>query len=151
MEKKHIDGLVKIENECFAIPWTKGAFEKELTNKMAIYFVAVDGDEVMGYFGMWHVVNEGHITNIAVAEKHRRKHVASSLMACAIEKAKELEMLGLTLEVRKSNTSAISLYKKYGFKLEGIRKEYYEDNREDALIMWRYFIPEDEITTAGMK
>jgi ribosomal-protein-alanine N-acetyltransferase len=99
--------------------------------------------------GMWHVVNEGHITNVAVAPAHRNKHIASALLDAAIAEAEKLEMLGLTLEVRKSNTPALSLYKKFGFKLEGIRKEYYEDNREDALIMWKYLIPEEEISTAG--
>lgn len=149
MESKHLDGVLKIEKECFAIPWSKKSFEGELKNKMAIYFIAVEGDEVLGYLGMWHVVNEGHITNVAVAKQHRGKHIASALLEAAIQRAKELEMLGMTLEVRKSNDAALSLYKKYGFKLEGIRKEYYEDNREDALIMWRYFIPEEEVTVAG--
>jgi ribosomal-protein-alanine N-acetyltransferase len=149
LEKKHLDKIAALEKECFAIPWSKKSFEDELKNKLAIYFAAVDNDEVIGYMGMWHVVNEGHITNVAVSPKHRKKHIASTLLETAIAEAKKLNMLGLTLEVRKSNTPALSLYKKFGFKPEGIRKEYYEDNREDAIIMWKYLIPEEQISTAG--
>lgn len=145
MNKSHIDGIVEIENESFAIPWSRASVEKELSNNLAIYVVAVENEKVIGYGGMWHIVNEGHITNIAVHKDYRQKGIGNAIINKLFEIAEEKEMIGLTLEVRKSNIPALELYKKNGFKLEGIRPEYYEDNKEDAYIMWKYFIPESEI------
>lgn len=145
MNKSHIDGIMEIEKDSFAIPWSRASVEKELSNNLAIYVVAMDKEKVTGYGGMWHVVNEGHITNIAVHKDFRRKGIGNAIVKKLIEIAEEKEMIGLTLEVRKSNISALELYKKNGFKLEGIRPEYYEDNKEDAYIMWKYLIPEEEI------
>lgn len=145
MNKSHIDGIMEIEKDSFAIPWSRASVEKELSNNLAIYVVAMDKEKVIGYGGMWHIVNEGHITNIAVHKDFRRKGIGNAIVKKLIEIAEEKEMIGLTLEVRKSNISALELYKKNGFKLEGIRPEYYEDNKEDAYIMWKYLIPEEEI------
>lgn len=145
MNKSHIDGIMEIEKDSFAIPWSRASVEKELRNNLAIYTVVKENDKVVGYGGMWHVVNEGHITNIAVHKDYRRKGIGNIIVNKLIEIAEEKEMIGLTLEVRKSNIPALELYKKNGFKLEGIRPEYYEDNKEDAYIMWKYFIPESEI------
>ncbi|MDO4301944.1 MAG: ribosomal protein S18-alanine N-acetyltransferase [Clostridia bacterium] len=145
MNKSHIDGIVEIENESFAIPWSRASVEKELSNNLAIYVVAAENEKVIGYGGMWHIVNEGHITNIAVHKDYRQKGIGNAIINKLFEIAEEKEMIGLTLEVRKSNIPALELYKKNGFKLEGIRPEYYEDNKEDAYIMWKYFIPESEI------
>ncbi len=145
MNKGHIDGIMEIENESFAIPWSRSSIEKELKNNFAIYAVAIENNKVLGYGGMWHVVNEGHITNIAVHKDYRRKGIGQAIIEKLVEIAEEKEMIGLTLEVRKSNTPALELYKKNGFKLEGIRPEYYEDNKEDAYIMWKYLIPEEDI------
>lgn len=142
MKEQHLEQVVCIENESFSTPWSKNSFLKEIkTNKFALYFVAVDmekNNKVLGYGGMWHVVNEAHITNIAVSPAYRKQGIASKILEKMIEVAKEKQMIGLTLEVRTSNTIAKDLYIKYGFKLEGIRKEYYEDNREDAFVMWKY-------------
>ena len=146
MNESHIDGIMEIENESFAIAWSRGAMKKELENKLAYYVTALDKDKVIGYGGMWHIVNEGHITNIAVRREYRQKGVGSAIVSGLINIAHEKEMIGLTLEVRKSNAAALALYKKFGFKLEGVRPEYYEDNKEDAYIMWKYFIPEEMIT-----
>jgi ribosomal-protein-alanine N-acetyltransferase len=87
---------------------------------------------------MWHVVNEGHILNIAVAERYRRRGIGSLLMDSLIETARNLEMIAMTLEVRVGNAPAMGLYHKYGFKVEGLRKNYYADTKEDAVIMWKY-------------
>ncbi len=145
LKKKYLDQILEIENESFSIPWSRNSFEKELDNKLAVYVVCVDDDEnVLGYGGMWHVVTEGYITNIAVSSKHRRNGIGDKIVKELIRIGKEKEMIGVTLEVRVSNDAAISLYKKNGFKLSGRRKEYYE-NKEDAYIMWNYFIPESEI------
>lgn len=145
MNKSHIEGIMEIEKDSFAIPWSRVAVEKELSNNLAIYAVVKENDKVVGYGGMWHVVNEGHITNIAVHKDYRRKGIGNIIVNKLIEIAEEKEMIGLTLEVRKSNFPALELYRKNGFKLEGIRPEYYEDNKEDAYIMWKYLIPEEDI------
>lgn len=140
MSQEHIDDVVGIEESCFYIPWSKKDFEREINeNKMAIYYVAVLDQRVVGYAGMWHVVNEGHITNVAVLEPFRRMGVGDALVSKLIEIAEELEMIGITLEVKISNSSAQKLYSKYGFRPEGIRKKYYSDTGEDAVIMWKYF------------
>ncbi len=145
MDKSHIDGVYAIEKDCFAVPWSRKAFEGELENKLAVYVVATEGNDVIGYGGMWHVVTEGHITNIAVHKDHRRRGVGDAIVKALIGIAEERNMIGLTLEVRKSNDGARKLYENNGFKLEGIRTEYYEDNREDALIMWKYLINEEAL------
>ncbi len=145
MNKEHIDGVYEIEKDCFAIPWSRKAFEQELENKLAIYVVAVENGKVVGYGGMWHVVTEGHITNIAVHRAYRRRGIGDAIVKSLLEIAEQKEMIGLTLEVRKSNEAAQSLYRSNGFILEGIRPEYYEDNKEDALIMWRYLMDEEDI------
>lgn len=146
MTKEHLDDVMKIEWECFPIPWSRKSMEDELERKIAYYFVALVDGKVAGYGGMWHVVTEGHITNIAVSEKFRRLGVGNAIVGKMIELAEEKDMLGVTLEVRVRNEAAISLYKKHGFKIEGLRKEYYDDNKEDAYIMWKYLIPVENIT-----
>lgn len=140
MEIDHIKDIIEIEKKSFAIPWSEGNLRKELDNKMGIYFVILNNDtnEVAGYGGMWHVINEGHITNVAIKEDFRGMGLGSKMIDKLIEVAIEKEMIGITLEVRVSNIVAQCLYKKSGFILEGIRREYYDDNREDAIIMWKH-------------
>jgi ribosomal-protein-alanine acetyltransferase len=140
MSESHIDGIMEIENDSFAIPWSRKSVESELNNKLAIYVVALLDNKVVGYGGMWHVVTEGHITNIAVHKDYRKKGIGDKIVKKMIEIAEDKEMIGLTLEVRTSNEAALKLYKNNGFKLEGIRKEYYEDNKEDAYIMWKMLV-----------
>ena len=140
MDNSHIEAVTAIENACFAIPWTKADFIREINeNKMAVYVVAMKDGTVVGYAGMWHIVNEGHITNVAVLPEHRQDHVGSRLLEALLEIAVQREMIGVTLEVRISNLAAQKLYTKYGFKPEGFRKKYYSDTGEDAIIMWKYF------------
>lgn len=142
MRKKHIDGVAAVEKNCFEEGWSKNSFKDELeNNKLALYYIAVDNENntIVGYGGMWHVVNEGHITNIAVLEKYRRKNIATEIIKRLEEEAKKRCMIGMTLEVRRSNSAARNLYAKMGFKIEGIRKEYYKSDKEDAIIMWKYF------------
>lgn len=140
MEEKHIDGVLEVEQNTFSIPWTRDDFEREVKqNAMAIYYVAVDGEKVVGYAGMWHVVTEGHITNVAVEYDYRRQGIGDMFIQKLIEDGLEREMIGITLEVRMNNEAAQKLYTKYGFKAEGIRKNYYADTKEDAVIMWKYF------------
>ncbi|KXL54531.1 putative N-acetyltransferase YjcF [Anaerotignum neopropionicum] len=140
MQEEHIDGVLVVEEEAFSIPWTRKDFEREVKeNAMAIYFVAMDGEKVVGYAGMWHVITEGHITNVAVLREYRRQGIGDLLMVSMENAAAEKEMIGITLEVRINNEPAQRLYHKYGFRAEGIRKNYYSDTNEDAVIMWKYY------------
>ena len=141
MTEADLDAVMYIETTSFAIPWTRKSIQGELGSPMKLYYVALLNGKVIGYAGMWHVVTEGHITNIAVDPEYRHMGAGHALVDKLMEIAEEKSMLGVTLEVRKSNENALGLYKKHGFVLSGIRKEYYEDNKEDAYIMWRYLIP----------
>ncbi len=139
MTEEHLDGVMAIETLSFKIPWSRSAFIDELTtNQMAVYVVAVSGREIIGYGGLWRILDEGHITNIAVHPEFRRCGAGSRIMDMLLEICKREGIKSLTLEVRKSNIPAQRLYENYGFKAEGIRKKYYSDTGEDALIMWRH-------------
>lgn len=134
----HIDDIVIVENLSFKIPWSKQSISDELVkNKFALYFSAEFDSHIVGYAGMWHICDEGHITNIAVHPEFRGIGIGSLLMESLIEKASYLEIISMTLEVRKSNAAAQALYRKYGFQDGGFRKAYYADNNEDAIIMWK--------------
>jgi len=145
MELRHLDAVCALEEACFAIPWSRESIKKEIEgNNMAVYFVAEMEGCAIGYGGMWHIVNEGHITNLCVAEEYRKQGVGDMLLRRLIEEAHVLEMIGLTLEVRVSNGAAQRLYTRNGFKPEGIRKNYYTETKEDAVVMWLNFLPADE-------
>ncbi len=140
LAKHHLDDLLKVETLCFPTPWTRETFLYELeSNKLAHYWVALLVEEVIGYAGMWYILDEGHITNIAVHPLHRREGVGSKLLHSLLLTAIASSLMDVTLEVRRSNQAAIALYERYGFQVEGVRKAYYADNGEDALIMWRHF------------
>lgn len=140
MEKEHIPRIHEIEKICFSIPWSLEAFEKELDeNPLAYYIVAEIQKKAVGYAGMWIVVDEGHITNIAVHPKFQHQGIGTLLVEHFIREAKRKNLIALTLEVRESNIKAQNLYKKFGFVNEGIRKRYYQDTGENAIIMWKYF------------
>ncbi len=133
----HIDDIMVVENLSFSIPWVRDAFVEEITkNKFALYISAKIDKKVVGYAGMWKVIDEGHITNVAVHPEFRKCRIGSELMERLISEAKEAGVNTMTLEVRKGNFAAQRLYKNFGFTVEGVRKAYYADNGEDALIMW---------------
>lgn len=134
---KYIEGIVNISMLSFPVSWSKTSVEEELDNKFARYVVAVKDNIVVGFGGMWVIIDEGHITNIAVHPEYRRLGIGSMLLEALIDICKLEGCLAMTLEVRKSNFKAQSLYSKYGFLQEGIRKGYYENNKEDAIIMWK--------------
>jgi len=139
MKEEHLDGVMVVENLSFKIPWSRESFLEELTtNELAIYLVAISEGQVIGYGGLWRIFDEGHITNIAVHPEFRRCGVASRIMDKILDICDENDIKSITLEVRKSNSTAQKLYVKYGFKIEGARKGYYSDTGEDALIMWRH-------------
>ncbi|WP_428910571.1 ribosomal protein S18-alanine N-acetyltransferase [Niallia sp. Krafla_26] len=140
MEMEDLDQIMIIEHESFTIPWSKEAFYNELTkNNHALYIVAVVGEQVVGYCGVWLVLDEAHVTNIAILPQYRGKKIGESLMGTVIETVKERGARTMTLEVRASNVIAQSLYRKFGFQTGGLRKGYYSDNHEDALVMWVNF------------
>ena len=128
----------EIEALSYKTPWSRRAFTSEVTeNSYAHYYVCrVDG-RIIGYVGMWVILDEAHITNIAVDPESRRQRVAQRLLEAMFEKAKESGANRMTLEVRVSNLGAQTLYKKIGFAERGLRKGYYSDTNEDAIIMWK--------------
>ncbi|MGO5091555.1 ribosomal protein S18-alanine N-acetyltransferase [Clostridium sp. LCP25S3_F10] len=136
---EHIDGVMEIDNLSFSVPWSRNSYETELKNKFAKYIVVLDKktNKVLGFAGMWLIIDECHITNIAVHPNYRKLGVGNILMNEIIAICKEQNISGMTLEVRESNTPAKNLYYKYGFKDSGIRKGYYADNNENALLMWK--------------
>jgi ribosomal-protein-alanine N-acetyltransferase len=139
MTLDHIDDIMIVENLSFSIPWSKNAFVEEITkNSFAFYYTGMFGGKAVGYGGMWQVFDEGHITNIAVHPEFRKIGIASSILKYMIGESIKKGVKRMTLEVRSSNVSALRLYQKYGFINEGIRKSYYADNGEDAIIMWKY-------------
>ncbi|WP_265446400.1 ribosomal protein S18-alanine N-acetyltransferase [Acetivibrio straminisolvens] len=138
MTLEDIDDVMIVEKLSFTIPWSKNALiEEVLNNRMAIYITAKIKGKAIGYAGMWKIFDEGHITNIAVHPEYRENGVGSRLVEKLVSIAKEQGIVKMTLEVRKSNAAAQSLYFKYGFREQGCRKGYYSDNGEDAIIMWK--------------
>lgn len=131
-----VDGVFEEEKNCFEHYWSKGEFEKEMKNDVARYLVADIDGKIVGYVGIWFVAGEGHITNVAVHSDYRGQKIGDILIKHLVKICKDNNIFAMTLEVRVSNIVAQNLYKKYGFKLAGIRKEYYSDNKEDAMIMW---------------
>jgi len=135
----HAPGIHEIELASFSEPWSASAIEYEITQPHSICFVALDeNDALVGYASMRHIINEGHISNIAVAPAYRRGGIGAMLLNALMCKAIYDEMIGVTLEVRVSNQAAIALYEKHGFITEGYRKNYYSSPTEDAAIMWKY-------------
>lgn len=138
MTLEDIDDVYAIEVSSFTTPWTKDAFYKELVeNTLAAYFVVEEDDQLVAYGGMWQIMDELHITNIAVAKGSRGKGYSKVLMDGLIDYGKKYAFKHMTLEVRQSNNVAIALYEKYGFESVGIRPKYYMDTNEDALVMWK--------------
>ncbi|WP_442864112.1 ribosomal protein S18-alanine N-acetyltransferase [Anoxybacillus sp. J5B_2022] len=132
-----LDGVLAIEKTSFTLPWSREAFYNELVhNRYAKYVVMEHDGRIIGYCGMWVVIDEAHITNVAVLPEYRGKKLGEALMRKMMEIAKQLGAVTMTLEVRVSNNVAQSLYRKLGFLNGGIRKRYYPDNQEDALVMW---------------
>lgn len=132
-----IPDVMVVEHDAFTLPWTEEAFRNELTmNHFAHYMIMEYEGRTIGYAGMWTIVDEAHITNIALLSAYRGRKWGERLLGELMKTASFMGMERITLEVRVSNGIAQGLYKKMGFKPAGIRKGYYSDNQEDALIMW---------------
>jgi len=137
MMMEDIPAICEIEKEAFTTPWTANAFQNELTsNQFAHYLVMECGKEIIGYGGMWLIADEAHITNIAVKGSYRGKKLGERLLTELQQAASFLGAIRMTLEVRASNYIAQHLYEKMGFRPVGVRRGYYTDNHEDAIIMW---------------
>jgi [ribosomal protein S18]-alanine N-acetyltransferase len=137
MKEADIDQILEVEHASFTTPWSREAFYNELyNNKFAVYIVLEEAEKIIGYCGAWIVIDEAHVTNVAIMPSHRGKKLGEALLRKMISIAKEMGAKSMTLEVRVTNHVAQSLYRKFGFQNGGIRKNYYSDNQEDALVMW---------------
>lgn len=141
MQLKHLKQVVAIEKVSFPTPWSYEAFYSEIKeNSFAHYFTALLNGIVVGYAGMWIILDEAHVTNVAVHPDCRRQRVGRCLMDELMRQALLRGADRITLEVRPSNTAALKLYEDLGFEPAGVRKGYYTDTREDAIIMWKQLL-----------
>jgi len=136
MNEFDVDSVLIVEEQSFTVPWSRAGFVGEMKNELAHYLVMVDSGKIIGYAGMWIIVDEAHVTNVAILPAYRGRKLGEKLMSALIEHAKARGALCMTLEVRTSNIVAQNLYTKFGFAPKGIRRNYYSDTQEDALIMW---------------
>ena len=139
LKLRDLNAIEEIERASYPTPWSRSMFAGELAKPSSICLGAVDSatDELVGYLIISRYVDAWHVMNVAVAEPYRRRGIASGLMERLFEDTARDSRRGYTLEVRVSNDAAIRLYERLGFIARGIRRGYYTDNREDALIMWR--------------
>jgi ribosomal-protein-alanine N-acetyltransferase len=136
MTEQDIEQVSEIEKATFTQPWSEAAFRDSLNREDTIYVVAYEENAVVGYCGLWNIVNEGNINNVAVSQKYRGQQIGFEMLTKLIELGNAQNIEAYTLEVRKSNEAAIKLYEKLGFVNEGIRKDFYDNPIEDAFIMW---------------
>ena len=135
MRAEHTARLAELEKLCFSEPWSENALLEEIDNPAAYFIAAVDGNEVLGYGGMHTVFGENYIDNIAVFPEYRGRGVGRAVTQALVEKAKADNGVFITLEVRASNTPAITLYTSLGFETVGVRKRFYTEPEEDAVLM----------------
>lgn len=144
MQESHIPHVLEFEKIVNPSPWSENSLRSELKNSQANYLVAIKKDKVVGFCGFWIVIDEAHVTNISVAPDFQRQGIGSVLMNHLLKIAKELGVRCSTLEVRAGNTAAIRLYESLGYSASAIRRKYYPDNQEDAVVMWKHDV---EVTT----
>lgn len=136
MQMDDTECVAKLDVKCFPTPWSLGAYRTEVNNPSAYYIVAKLDDEIVGYAGMWMIMEEAHVTTIGVDPEHRGKKIGERMVVNMLDEALHRGARRATLEVRKHNYTAQNLYVKYGFHEVSIRKGYYANNNEDALVMW---------------
>ena len=136
MDISSIKSIMNINDLSFPISWSQESMESELDNKFAKYVVLKNGNFIVGYGGMWVIIDEAHITNVAVHPDARGLGAGDLIVEAMFRICRKHKVTAITLEVRSSNFVAINLYEKHGFEKESIRPHYYEDNKEDAVIMW---------------
>lgn len=137
MQKDDIPQIAQLEKETFSLPWNQKALEESFLKETYLFIAASFQKQVIGYIGMYIVLEEGNITNIIVSKKYRRNKIAARMLTDLFLEAKKRGVSRITLEVRKSNEGAIRLYENAGFNQTGVRRNYYEKPEEDAIIMWK--------------
>ena len=138
LEIGDLDAIQEIEQVSYPTPWSRSMFATELAKPSSLSLGAVnESGELVGYLVLSRYVDAWHVMNVAVAPDWRRRGVATALLRRLLDETRHDGQRGYTLEVRVSNVGAISLYERFGFRAKGVRRGYYTDNREDALIMWR--------------
>ena len=147
MNADHLEELEKLERICFSRPWSRKMLAEELENQCAAFLVAEEPltHKVVGYAGLMVMADEGYITNVAVFPEYRRRGIAAQIIKVFCDFAQGNHLAFLTLEVRPSNAAAISLYNSFGFEEVGRRKNYYDLPKEDALILTRHFVYEEDL------
>lgn len=136
VQENYIDDIFNIEQSEIIVPWSKESLLGLIRQQYIIFRVMLKDDEVIGYYSFQKICDEGYINNIAIKSEYQSQGLGTKLFEDLIERAEKFEVKALTLEVGKNNNKAIGLYEKFGFKVEGVRKNYYK-NSEDALIMWK--------------
>jgi [ribosomal protein S18]-alanine N-acetyltransferase len=136
LAEEHIEHILEIESDSNGSPWSRKSFEQEIGHGPSEFIVAKSGGEVVGYAGAWIVADECHVTTIAVSPSLRRQGLGRKLMVELLVRCRDKGAVCSTLEVRAGNVAAIKMYEGLGFVSAGLRKAYYPNNREDALIMW---------------
>ena len=136
MRVEDMETVLQIDRLSFPVPWMPTAFATELSNRSACYLVARQSTQVVGFGGEWVIMDEAHITTLAVHPFHRGHHIGERLLLALIEEGIRRRATRATLEVRQNNHAARHLYKKFGFYEAAIRKNYYTDNGENAIVMW---------------
>jgi ribosomal-protein-alanine N-acetyltransferase len=137
LQMRDLGSIEEIERRSYATPWSRSMFAGELAKPSSICLGAFEGGQLLGYMIISRYVDAWHVMNVAVDPDHRRRGIAMSLLERLFELTEDATRRGYTLEVRVSNDGAIRLYEEAGFRARGVRRGYYTDNREDALIMWR--------------
>ncbi len=138
-EKKHIPQLERLEKLCFSMPWTAQQLESQLPDERHVFLVAERDGELLGYVGMMYVLDEGYISNVAVAPDSRQRGIGHRLIFALEAECLSRELSFATLEVRAGNEPAIALYSSHGFVPVGRRRGYYDKPVEDAILMTKYF------------
>lgn len=128
LKEELVKDVYNVEVSAFTHPWSIDSFYEEVKNPLAKYFVLIKDNEVVGYVGLWHILDEGHITNIAIKKEYQGQGLSNFLLKEIIDYKNKENLIFLTLEVRESNIKAQKLYEKYNFKKIGERKKYYENN-----------------------
>ena len=137
LTEEYVDQVCVLEEEAFSMPWHRESFLEMIANENACYLVALIGEEVVASCGLRHIVGEGEITNVVTKGTMRGKGIGRQILLQLLEEGAKMGAEAFTLEVRVSNAPAIHLYESLGFVSEGIRKNFYEEPTEDALIMWK--------------
>jgi [ribosomal protein S18]-alanine N-acetyltransferase len=145
LQLRDLTAIEEIERTAYPTPWSRSMFAGELSKPSSICLGAFEGPTLLGYLITSRYVDAWHVMNVAVAPERQRRGIASALLAQLFALTTDDDRRGYTLEVRVSNSGAISLYERLGFEPRGVRRGYYTDNREDALIMWRDPAVRDEV------